>query len=234
MNEGKTISLCISTFNRFEWTMRSFEHVLYDDRIWEIVIRDDASDFPVYKQLENATGGMDKVRLIRNQQNVGCYLNKMAAIHSAKEDFCIILDSDNFISTSFLDKIFEQQWDEHTILAPDMGEPALNYKAFSGLVLTKENISGLLDTGNMAMCLNTFNLFINRKEYLKVFDGSVEPWTSDSIYFNYCWLKAGNRIHIVDGLEYHHEIHKDSHYALHNQKNPGFYNDVLMKLRYLR
>jgi glycosyltransferase involved in cell wall biosynthesis len=234
MNEGKTISLCITNYNRMEWVLRAFEQVLYDDRIWEIIIRDDTSDLPVYSELESATAGMDKVRLIRNQQNIGCYLNKMATIHSANEDFCIILDSDNFISTSFLDKIYEQQWDEHIILAPDMGEPALNYKALSGKVLTRENISGLVDTSNTAMALNTMNYFMNRKQYLSVFDDSVEPWTSDSIFFNYCWLAAGNSIKIVDGLEYHHEIHKDSHYTLHNQKNPGFYNDVFMKLRYLK
>jgi len=232
--KGNKISLCITTYNRFEMTIRSFEQVLYDERISEIIIIDDASDTSIYECLENAVGGMDKVKLVRNIKNIGCYFNKRSAIHFASEDFCVILDSDNFISISFLDKIFEQQWDENTILAPDMGEPALNYKSFSGLVLTRENISGLIDTGNMAMCLNTFNFFINRKRYLEFFDDTIEPWTSDSIYFNYCWLKAGNKICIVDGLEYHHEIHKDSHYALHNQKIPGFYNDVLMKLRYLR
>lgn len=217
-----------------EWVLRSFEQVLYDPRISEIVISDDASAPEVYTKLENAVGGMDKVKLIRKAKNIGCYFNKWAAIQFSSDGFCVILDSDNVISTSFIDKIFEQEWDVYTILAPDMGEPALNYKALSGKVLTKENISDLLDVGNTAMCLNTCNFFVNRYQYLCAFDDSVEPWTSDSIYFAYCWLKNLGKIHIVDGLEYHHEIHKDSHYTLHNQKNPGFYNDVLMKLRYLK
>src|ERR1700735_912087 len=157
MNEGKTISLCITTYNRFEWTIRSFHDVLYDDRISEIVISDDASDLSVYAQLENAVGGMDKVRLLRNPKNYGCYLTKRRVVEASDEGYCILLDSDNVISTSYLDKIFEQQWDVYTILAPDMGEPALNYKALSGKVLTRENISDLLDVGNTAMLLNTCN-----------------------------------------------------------------------------
>jgi len=214
--------------------MRSFHEVLYSDKISEIIISDDASDLSTYYRLENAVGDMDKVKLYRNTSNIGCYQNKKRAIELSSCDYCIILDSDNIISTSFLDKIFEQQWDEHTILAPDMGEPALNYKAFSGTVLTRENISGLLDVGNMAMLLNTMNYFVNRSEYLRVFDDSVEPWTSDSVYQNFRWLEAGNKIHIVDGLEYHHEIHSKSHYLIHNQKNPGFYEETLSKLRSLK
>lgn len=217
-----------------EWVLRSFEQVLYDPRISEIVISDDASAPEIYTKLENAVGGMDKVKLIRKAKNIGCYFNKWAAIQFSSDGFCIILDSDNVISTSFIDKIFEQEWDVYTILAPDMGEPALNYKALSGKVLTRENISCLVDTGNIAMALNTMNYFVNRKQYLSVFDNSVEPWTSDSIFFNYCWLAAGNSIKIVDGLEYHHESHKDSHYTLHNQKNPGFYEEILSKLRGLK
>lgn len=230
----RQISLCLTSFNRSEWTLRAFEQVLYDPRISEIIIVDDHSLPEIYSQLENAVGGMDKVNLFRNDTNIGCYHNKFAAIEAASSEYCILLDSDNIIDTKYLDKIFEQEWQPNTILAPDMGEPQLSYKLFSGAVLTKENISDLLNTGNMAMCLNTMNYFVNRSEYLRVFDDSVEPWTSDSIYQNYRWLAAGNKIHILNGLRYHHEIHTGSHYTTHSQKDPGFYQDTLAKLKALK
>jgi len=78
------------------------------------------------------------------------------------------------------------------------------------------------------------NWFVNKNEYLKVFDSSVEPWTSDSIFFNYCWLSAGNFIDVISGLSYHHEIHSGSHYAIHNTKAPGFYESVIQKIKELK
>lgn len=230
----RKISICIPTFERVEWTLRAFEQALYDDRVGEVVIVDDCSYIDDYARLLDCVEGMDKVHLSRNDKNLGCYLNKRRAIELASSEYCILLDSDNIIDTKFIDRLFEFIWNPSNILAPDMGEPSLNYKAFSGTVLTKENIAGLLDTGNMAMLLNTMNWFVNRGRYLLTFDDSVEPWTSDSIYFNYCWLKAGNRITVVNGLEYHHEIHSGSHYQEHNQKAPGFYESVIEKLKTLR
>src|ERR1700761_721953 len=227
MNEGKTISLVITTFNRSEWTLRSFEQVLYDPRISEIIIVDDHSKSEIYNELEAAVGGMDKVVLIRNKENHGVYFNKKLAIALSSNPYCICLDSDNEIGIDYLDKIYAEEWDEKTILAPDYGKTGLNYKALSGTVVTKENVSSLMGVGNFEMCLNTFNLFLNRDQYLKIFDDTVEPVTSDSIYIAYLWLRAGGRIKIVEGLEYTHAIHSGSHYQQNCHRNPGFYNDVL-------
>lgn len=232
--DSRKITIAIPTYNRVEWTIRAFEQVLYDDRVGEVVIVDDHSNIDDYAKLMDCVEGRDKVHLFRNLKNLGCYLNKRRAIELSVNEYCILLDSDNIIDVKFINRLYDYIWNPYNILAPDMGEPALNYKLFSGAVLTKENIAELLDTGSMAMLLNTCNLFINRSQYLKVFDDSVEPWTSDSIYFNYCWLAKGNRIHVVDGLKYHHEIHSNSHYSIHNRKNPGFYEDLLIKIRGLR
>jgi glycosyltransferase involved in cell wall biosynthesis len=234
MNEGRTISLCITTFNRMEWTLRSFEQVLYDPRLKEIIISDDCSEPSVYTKLEDAVGGMDNVKLFRTEKNLGCYHNKKRAIELASSEWVVILDSDNIIGPEYLDVIFEQYWDEKKIMAPQLGLPSLDYSAWTPLMFSSKNVAHYIDKGNFAMFLNTFNFCINRNEFLRIFDDSVEPWTSDSIYFCYCWLAGGNYIHCVPHLRYTHSIHPQSHYTLHNQKNPGFYNDVLMKLIYLR
>lgn len=230
----RKISIAIPTFNRVEWTLRAFEQVLYDDRVGEVVISDDCSYIYDYARLLDCAEGMDKVHVYRNSENLGCYFNKKRAIELSSNEYCVLLDSDNIINIKFIDVLFSRQWFPGIILAPDMGEPALNYKQFSGITLSKYNIPLLIDMGNMAMLLNTMNWFVNKNEYLKVFDDSSEPWTSDSIYFNYCWLAAGNFIDVVDGLTYHHEIHQGSHYAIHNTKAPGFYESVIQKIKELK
>lgn len=232
--DSRKITIAIPTYNRVEWTLRAFEQVLYDDRVGEVVIVDDFSNIDDYAKLMDCVEGMDKVHLFRNDKNLGCYLNKRRAIELSGNEYCILLDSDNIIDVKFINRLYDYIWNPSDILAPDTGEPSLNYKAFSGMVLTKENISELLHVGNMSMALNTCNYFVNRKRYLLIFDDSVNPWTSDSIFFNYLWLKAGNRITIVDGLSYKHTIHAESHYCLHNTKAPGFYESVIQKIKELK
>lgn len=234
MNEGKTVSLCITNFNRFEWVIRSFHDVLYDDRISEIVISDDASDLSVFKRLENAVGGMDKVKLFRNETNKGCYHNKKRAIELATNEWVIILDSDNIIGTDYLDVIFEQYWDEKKIMAPQFGRPALDYSQWAPLMFSAKNVAGYLDKGNFQMLLNTFNFFINRGQFLKVFDDGIDPITSDSIFFCYCWFKFGNYLHVVPNLQYYHRVHPESHYTTNCHKLPGFYDNLLQSIRQLK
>jgi hypothetical protein len=87
--------------------------------------------------------------------------------------------------------------------------------------------------------LNAMNFFVNRDEYLRVFDTTKEePWTADSIYFNYLWLKAGNKIYVTPGMQYDHRVNdhagqEPSHYSTHNRKTGNFYNEVVQKLKEL-
>lgn len=47
------ISLAIPTFNRTNFVIESFQNVLGDDRISEIVIRDDFSNINEYSEMVN-------------------------------------------------------------------------------------------------------------------------------------------------------------------------------------
>ena len=82
--------------------------------------------------------------------------------------------------------------------------------------------------------LNAMNFFVNRAEYLRIFDTTKEePWTADSIYFNYLWLKAGNKIYVTPGMQYDHLVHDGSHYKNNVHKTGNFYNEVVQKLKEL-
>ncbi len=69
---------------------------------------------------------------------------------------------------------------------------------------------------------------------LRVWDGSVDPVTSDSLYQNYRWLEAGNSIYVVPGLEYEHRVHDGSHYKEHHRKTGNLYNELVQKLKEMR
>ena len=126
------------------------------------------------------------------------------------------------------------EWEPDTAYMPSFAAPAFDYRSYEGIVLSKENIAHYIDRPMIGTCLNCMNYFVNREEYLKVWDGSIDPHTADSIFQNYNWLKAGNRIRIVKGLTYNHRIHEGSHYKNNHQKTGNLYEEIMQKLRELK
>jgi len=230
----RTISICIPTWNRCEMTLNAFNEVYSDKRINEIVIVDDCSDIEIYEELKSICDLLPKVKLHRNEVNLDCYKNKKQAITYAKNEYVLIIDSDNQVNTSFIDKIFEQEWSEDTILAPSYAMPTFDYRPYSGITLTRNNIAQYIDKPMLQTLLNTANYFVNKNTYLECFDETIDPVTSDSIFMNYNLLQEGNKIKVVEGLEYLHLVHSGSHYVNNVKRTPENFNEILLdKLRNL-
>lgn len=233
---NRKISLCLTTFNRFECTLESFVQVATDERISEIVIVDDCSDIEIYKKLETAVSFCPKVKLFRNTINLDCFFNKCRAIELASNDWVIIIDSDNVLTREYIDKIFSiPEWDENTIYTPDFASPHFDFREYSGVTVSKENISEWIDRKHFETMLNACNYFVNKNEYLRVWDGTINPVTSDSIFVCLNWLKAGNKIEVVKGLQYFHRVWEQSHYREKVSITPkGLHQNILEQLRNLK
>lgn len=233
------ISLCITTHNRDQMTVDSFAQVLNDDRISEIVIVDDHSDEAIFANLQFMVNGMDKVKLFRNHKNLGCYHNKRMAVECATNEWVILFDSDNIIGVDYLDAIQNYKGVNHNhekiIYQPEWARPHFDFRAYSGKLFSPiYHIRNYTIQQTFLTMLNAMNFFVNRNEYLRVFDTTKEePWTADSIYFNYLWLKAGNSIYVTPGLQYDHLVHDGSHYKNNVHKTGNFYNEVVEKLKSL-
>lgn len=207
------ISLCITTYNRYKLLFESFSQVLDDDRISEIVIVDDCSDSAIYDQVLTAVSRMNlfghKIRLYRNDLNLGMSRNKASAIELASNDWCIILDSDNVIDKSYIDAI-PFHLNNLIIYAPAYARPQFDYRQYQNHTFTKDNTPGLIANSVVEMMLNTCNYLVNRDEYLKVYQHNPEMKGTDTIWFNYLWLKSGRSIHVTKGMEYDHRVHAGS------------------------
>src|SRR5688572_28640863 len=101
------LSLCITTYNRYEMTIESFSKVLDDPRIDDIVIIDDASEDGSGLMLFNYFKDNDKVRVILQATNKGMCKNKFDAIAFARNEWAIIFDSDNIIGPDYLDAFYK-------------------------------------------------------------------------------------------------------------------------------
>jgi len=216
-------------------TLESFSGVYDDERVGEIVIVDDASDWGLYTDLKDKCALLPKVKLYRNLTNCDCYVNKANAISYASNDYCILLDSDNIIDKSYIDNIFDYNWHPECIIAPVYAAPNFDYREFEGMVVTKENVAELMNRKMFSTALNTANYFVNGFSYIGVWDAETDPVTSDSIFMAYQWLSKGYQILFSPGLTYQHRVHPGSHYQTQNHRTPqGFHESILQKLKELK
>jgi glycosyltransferase involved in cell wall biosynthesis len=209
--------------------------VLDDDRVDSVTINDDASTDDSYTKLSAHFLHHPKVKVYGNGSNLDCYQNKHRAMLNSKGEWCCLWDSDNTFDARYLDALSAMEsWDEKTIYQPCFARPHFDFREWCGLVLTKENVAFYTDT-HLMTALNACNFFINRAQYLRAWDGSVDPITSDSIFFSYTWLKAGGKILITPWLEYDHYIDPggQGHYQQNWQKTIEFHKDLMEKIKKL-
>lgn len=228
------ISFCLTNYNRSDLIIKSFAQILGDERIGEIIISDDCSNIGTYQHLVDYFKFNPKVKFFRNYSRLGCYENKHQSVLNATFKWCVVADSDNEYDTKFIDKIYEQQWNENTILQPDFLKPVFDYRRFSGITITKENVWSFIGKPMFDCLLNSMNFFINRDEYLRVWQPRANILGADSIYFNYLWFKAGNKMLVVPGLDYNHLVHEGSNYKEHERKSAPQAKEIEKLLKQMR
>lgn len=205
------LSLAITNFNRYDLLLKSFENVVDDNRLSEIILYDDGSDWDIQESLRDAVKMLpDKVKLFLGVKNVGMSRAKRNAISLCENRFAIILDSDNSISEKYIDAIADFYWDDGTIMMPEMASPNFDYRAFSGLTFDSRNVNEYLDKPLFEALLNTSNYVVPVVEYLKVYEEDKTVKESDTVHFAYHWLRNGYQFKVVEGLQYEHLVHPES------------------------
>lgn len=226
------ITLSLTTYNRPEMTVDAFNKIKNDDRVSEILIVDDHSEWFNYIKLQELCEGEPKVKLIRNKKNVGCYHNKRIAVKEASNDWVILFDSDNKIDSSYLDAL-PNDLKKDTIYAPEFARPHFDYRGFANELMTKENIRNYVNVQGFDCLINTCNFLVHKESYLRSWVDHPEPWTADTLFMNYNWLSDGNSIEVVKGMQYDHLVHDGSHYKEHVNKTGNLSKDYMNKLRKL-
>lgn len=203
------LSLCLTNYNRYEMLLESFEGVVNDDRISEIVIVDDYSDKDIFDKVAAGVAPVEKIKLYRNVTNLGMSRNKAESISKASNEWCILFDSDNILNIDYLDAI-PQNLNSNSFYLPSFAKPQFDYRKFSGLTIDRFNVNKYLDKPMFEQCLNTCNMLVNRDAYLSTYEYSPLIKETDTLYMNYLFLKSGGQLHIVEGMEYFHRVHPQS------------------------
>jgi glycosyltransferase involved in cell wall biosynthesis len=183
-----------------------------------------------------------KIRVIRNDKNLGAFMNKFEAVKNAQNDWLYLLDSDNFLVDSSIPVIYAlDQWNASTCYCPsvlimernkdlwrawdDWNHRKFGYEPIS-LARVKQFIESDVELHKRNGCglgldgfLNTGNFFVNKNSYLSVFSRVsheiINPLAADAIAFTYLWLKSGNLLQVVPGLHYYHRLLENSYWQTH-------------------
>lgn len=247
------LSLCITSFNRFDLLKESYARVIDDPRISEIIIVDDCSTEPGIKEKVNSLAG-GKVKVFHQVENRGMSRNKADAISYASNQWVIIFDSDNIIGPDYLDAFFsfldgwEESYASHSIrnnfiFCPDFAKPNFDYRDFkcgNGGIGIRSGIYGArecaheIKNDSYNCLLNTCNYIVNRDFYLKTYQYNPKHIASDTIWHNYNHLKAGGLLVVVPGMQYEHRTHKGSGFLQgvdHNMRMQAEVRKMIMELK---
>lgn len=183
--------------------------VLGNPMINEVVIVDDCSAPEIYEKLQGILPKLphgEKIKLYRNEVNLGMARNKLEAVSKAKNEWCILFDSDNTLDIDYLAALEQvsqaNALDEQRIYMPDFARPRFDFNKLSAFVITKGNIKGLFkDHRIMGALMNTCNYVVHRERYIKTWEANAEIKGTDTIWFAYLWLKAGGSVYVVRGMQ---------------------------------
>ena len=224
-------SLCIPTMDRFDqFLVKYLEDYLKNEYIDEIIITDENGND--INKINTSFPNNNKLVLTKNETKLGPFLNKLKACSYAKNEWIVLMDSDNFASENYFitaKKYIETEISnqKNVILAPSKAQPNFNYSHLSGFIYKK----GWFDKNNKlehrikyqnnspsTTLMNTGNYVIN-KYLINNLNLSNEcnnislSSSCDVIYMNTLLFEQLDlNFHVVPNLEYEHVVHNGSIY----------------------
>ena len=228
------ISLAFTTYKSEQYIRNQLDKDFFsqsDGWINEIVIRDDCSDdYDKLKKFES-----DNIKIFKNDSNIGPLLSRPKLVENCKNDWILLMDSDNYLNRQCFDVLKNIELKDDTIYCPCFAMPRFNFPMVTGKTLTLSDIKPLFPALEVQIFLNTGNYLIPKKQYLEIskqIDTSYAHFTVDVIYFNYLWLSSGRKLSCVKGFEYDHTLRGDSYYMTHSGRSGKKLEEVNEK--YLR
>jgi hypothetical protein len=224
-------SLCIPTLDRFDdFLSRYIVQYLENEYINEIIITDENGND--VEKINKAFPNNNKLVLIKNDSRLGPFLNKMKACSFAKNEWIVLMDSDNFahkdyfvLAKKYIDNVVGNS--KNIILAPSKACPRFDYSHLSGFIYKKgdflknahlENQTKKTHHSPSSTLMNTGNYVINKflidnLNLQNETDNIQKSSACDVIYFNTLLFEQFDvNMHVVPDMEYDHVVHDGSIY----------------------
>jgi hypothetical protein len=228
------ISLGFLTYNSYDYIKRQLDHNYFDASkglIDEIIIQDDfTDDYNKLKSFETKD-----IKVFQNPEHLFPLLGRFNLVENCKNDWVLVMDSDNFLHEQSFDVIRNLSLSSDTIYCPDFGTPGLDYRELSNTDIDIQTAKNILTTKSVSFIeifLNTGNYLVPKQRYLEMLtqvDKQLAEYTIDVIYFNYLWLKSGNKLSCVKNFQYEHTYRDNSYYRTHGMYSHEKYAGLIRK-----
>jgi len=235
-NKNK-ISVVTPFYNTGDYANSLIDYVLADERIDEMVIVDDCSKREEYERLLEVAGNQSKIRIYRNEENLGEFKNRIKATKLTKNNWVIFLDGDNSLTKEYVDAICNNPiWRENVIYCPTFGlNRKIDYRMFSGDYIGLNNVESYLDgehSYHFNMFLGTGNYFMNKKAYLKtaIPIREIDKRQYGDYYFSVEWMK-NNLMFFVPEMSYIHRLRPNSEWMENKHFIQRKYHKVMENFR---
>jgi len=236
------ITVAIPYYNSEKYLEQALELPLSSDFVSEIIIHDDCSE----NQIESTH---PKIKIHRNQTNLGAFKNKYLAVSKASNEWVYLLDSDNYFFENSLDVVKNIKPQRGRYYSPsqlhlvdDGLDQSLNGKIvkydFGQIDGSRARDILKSGSGEFEWLINTGNFFVNRDDYVSsmqtiINDPTYPYFEADAIVFTYNWLRGGNIIEVVDDLWYNHRLRSNSYSHSVGNKNSdslNYHKNLILEL----
>lgn len=104
-NKDKTlVSICIPVFNRENLVLEAIKSAQHQTiRNIEIVVVDNASTDKTYNKVYEESIKDSRIKLFKNNENIGALKNFYRSIELAKSDYVVLLGSDDWLESDFVE-----------------------------------------------------------------------------------------------------------------------------------
>jgi len=245
----KNISLAIPFYNTTEYFLECIKYALEDDFVSEIVVNDDCSTEDQYNDLLSIAKDYDKIKVFRNESNLGAFRNKYKTVEKCSSDWVYLLDSDNhpFEETYQVIRTISDS-NPNICFCPrkkfckndsDGFEVVPDYNFKYDVIGIEESKDAIFKkTKWFEWFFNTGNYVVNRKMYLEsLLDAYLDEETpllhADTAAAYYFWLKNGGEFVVVDELYHNHRLRADSYWnacGTYSMQSVEYYKDKIINL----
>lgn len=217
-------SLCIPTIDRYDtFLKKNLLRYINNPLVDEIVISDEnGNDNNKIKRDFKSQVDSGKIKLSKNNEVLGPFLNKIKVCKMAKNEWIALIDSDNFADNNYF-TVAEKYIKGHklnnkTIIAPCFAKPNFDYRTLGGKIIKRENVKQLRDNKLFILLMNTGNYIVNKflidnLQIEKDMELIKKSHACDVTLFNtLLYEQLGLEMHVVKDLHYDHAFHSNSIY----------------------
>ncbi len=255
-NSNNFVSVAIPTYNSSMYLKNCLDSLLNVKIIDEIIISDDYSNDSEFKKIKiiiNNLKTTKRIKIYRNEKNLGAFINKYENIKKCKNEIVYQIDSDNIagnnLSTVLNSIIKDKNLD--LLYLPSKIYQFRKYKNIARIfslfndkykvtftnddfVFNKEiikqsiknEIKSTVDK-NINWVLNSGNFIVHRSKFLKAMEGPINTnirYPLDAVAISYYWVEGGGNIKTLKEFEHFHRKRPDSVSFVENE---GSYDSLV-------